>query len=311
MAPGLGSSVTADTRSRSQRSARSHGPTASPATGSGVTTPGSSCPPGWASAPPGTCGSLRPASTSLNAPSWCSGPPEHGGRSSSPSWPVSPASRLSTPWLATSSSVEGADFILAVLVAAGPVCVTYSTRIKEYPVDFLTTCLLIALQPRGPPKTHATSSRVLSRFRRRLSRLGLSRTRNRRSLAGSGYLLASLRRAGCRAASYWRRRPPPPVAPRWRPSSTPTCHPRRHGFGTSKASSSSTRRSTSSSSPSTPPAWNLLLGLFGFVQFDSAGRLLVVVGWVALSAVGVYRNPPMYGPALIVVGGFAASAAHT
>ena len=57
-------------------------------------------------------------------------------------------------------------------------------------------------------------------------------------------------------------------------------------------------------------AWNLLLGLFGFVQLDAAGRLLVVLGSLVLSAVGVYRNQPMYGPALIVVGGFAASAAH-
>ena len=34
---------------------------------------------------------------------------------------------------------------LAVVVYASPTCVTYSTRVKEYPVDFLLSCLLIAL----------------------------------------------------------------------------------------------------------------------------------------------------------------------
>ena len=40
---------------------------------------------------------------------------------------------------------RGAALAVAVVVCTSPICVEYSTRVKEYPFDFLLSCLLLAL----------------------------------------------------------------------------------------------------------------------------------------------------------------------
>lgn len=40
---------------------------------------------------------------------------------------------------------RGAALAVAVVVCTSPICVEYSTRLKEYPFDFLLSCLLLAL----------------------------------------------------------------------------------------------------------------------------------------------------------------------
>ena len=185
---------------------------------------------------------------------------------------------------------RGGGLILAVLVAASPVCVTYSTRVKEYPADFLTACLLIALAERARRRrTHLFSRSVLISVVAFLVSASLGP-----AIVGLWLALGvpGFAPAHSIGASSWRRRPPPRVAPLWGPSSTGTSHRRRHVFwdleGVFIVHTSLDKFFLTLNSS----AWNLLLGLFGFVRFGSAGRLLVVVGWVALSAVGVYRNPP-------------------
>ena len=116
---------------------------------------------------------------------------------------------------------RGGGLILGVLVAASPVCATYSTRVKEYPVDFLTACLLIALAERA-------------RRRRNPPLLALGLTSVVAFLVSASLAPAivalwlalgvSWFRSGSAepARGYWLRRRLPPVAPLWRPSSTPT-----------------------------------------------------------------------------------------
>ena len=203
---------------------------------------------------------------------------------------------------------RGGGLILGVLVAASPVCATYSTRVKEYPVDFLTACLLIALaerarRRRNPPLLALGLTSVAAFFVSASLApaivalwlvLGVSWFRsgalNRRVV-----LAVTATAAGCAVvAAVFYTHLSPQVTHFWDLEGTFIAHTSLDQFFLTVNSS----------------AWNLLLGLFGFVQLDAAGRLLVVLGSLVLSAVGVYRNPPMYGPALIVVGGFAASAAH-
>jgi len=201
---------------------------------------------------------------------------------------------------------RGGGLILAVLVAASPVCATYSTRVKEYSVDFLIACLLIAVAERArrrpnPPLLALVLTSVVA-FLVSASlgpaivalwlALGVSWFRAG-ALDRRVVLAATAAAAGCAVvgAVFYRHLSPTETV-FWNLAGGFIVHTSLGEFFLTLNSS----------------AWNLLLGLFGFAQFDAAGRLLVVVGWVALSAVGVYRNPPMYGPALIVVGGFAASA---
>ena len=205
---------------------------------------------------------------------------------------------------------RGAGLILAVLVAASPVCVTYSTRVKEYPVDFLTACLLIAVaerarrrRKRNPPLLALGLTSVVA-FLVSASlgpaivavwlALGVSRFRSG-TLDRRVALFATATAAGCVAvAAVFYTHISPQLAHFWDIEGGYIVHTSLDQFFFTLNSS----------------AWNFLLGLFGFVQFGSTGRLLVVVGCLALSALGVYRNPPMTGPALIVVGGFVASATH-
>jgi hypothetical protein len=203
---------------------------------------------------------------------------------------------------------RGGGLILGVLVAASPVCATYSTRVKEYPVDFLTACLLIALAERArrrpnPPLLALGLASVAAFFVSASLApaivalwlaLGVSWFRSG-ALDRRVVLAATATAAGCAVvAAVFYTHLSPQVTHFWDLEGTFIAHTSLDKFFLTVNSS----------------AWNLLLGLFGFVQLDAAGRLLVVLGSLVLSAVGVYRNPPMYGPALIVVGGFAASAAH-
>ncbi len=203
---------------------------------------------------------------------------------------------------------RGVGLILGVLVAASPVCATYSTRVKEYPVDFLTACLLIALaerarRRRNPPLlalgltsvvAFLVSASLAPAIVALWLALGVSWFRSG-ALDRRVILAATATAAGCAVvAAVFYTHLSPQVTHFWDLEGTFIAHTSLDSFFLTVNSS----------------AWNLLLGLFGFVQLDAAGRLLVVLGSLVLSAVGVYRNQPMYGPALIVVGGFAASAAH-
>jgi hypothetical protein len=203
---------------------------------------------------------------------------------------------------------RGAALIVAVLVAASPVCATYSTRVKEFPVDFLTSCLLIAVAERARrnPNPPLLALGVASVFAFLVSAslgpaiialwLALGFGWFRSGVLGRRVVLAgATTAAGCAVvAAFFYTHISPQDTHFWELEGGFIAHSSLGQFFPAVNSS----------------AWTLLQGLFGFVQLDSAGRVLVVGGWVVLSAVGVYRNPPMYGPALMVVAGFAASAAH-
>ncbi len=203
---------------------------------------------------------------------------------------------------------RGAALIVAVLVAASPVCATYSTRVKEFPVDFLMSCLLIAVAERARRKPHppllALGFTSVFAFLVTASLgpaivalwLALGFSCFRSGVLGRRVVLAAAATgAGCAlVAAVFYTHISPQDTHFWDIEGVFIVHSSFDNFFLTLNSS----------------AWNLLQGLFGFVQLDSAGRVLVVVGWVGLSAAGVYRNPPMYGPALMVVAGFAASAAH-
>lgn len=203
---------------------------------------------------------------------------------------------------------RGAALIVAVLVAVSPVCATYSTRVKEFPVDFLMSCLLIAVAERARRKPSAPllALGLSSVFAFLVSAslgpaivalwLALGFSWFRAGVLGRRVVLAgAATAAGCAVvAAVFYTHISPQDAHFWDIEGVFIVHSSLDKFFLSVHSS----------------AWNLLQGLFGFAQLDSAGRVLIVVGWVVLSVVGLYRNPPMYGPALMVVAGFTASAAH-
>ena len=105
--------------------------------------PGPPCRRGWASARRGTCGSPHPRSTSWSDPSSASTPGSPGGPRSHRSSPASRPSRPSTSWRGTSGFGRAVGLILALLVCVSPVCVVYSTRLKEYGTVFLMTCAVL------------------------------------------------------------------------------------------------------------------------------------------------------------------------
>jgi hypothetical protein len=201
---------------------------------------------------------------------------------------------------------------LAVVVCASPTCVTYSTRVKEYPVDLLLSCLLIALAEaarRRPAREPLLAFAVAS-----VGAFVVS--------ASVGVLVVALWAALVVAAV--RHRPAP-----WRVlvvgvATAAVCgivaavfyahlSPTLTRFWTTNGAfieHSSLHRFASSSIDS---AFRLIADLlWASTQAPSlsAFGLLIVVVWAGLSLIALRRDPAMLGPALAVLVAFVASAAQ-
>ncbi|HEY1827944.1 MAG TPA: glycosyltransferase family 39 protein, partial [Acidimicrobiales bacterium] len=200
----------------------------------------------------------------------------------------------------------------AALVCASPICVTYSTRVKEYPVDFLLTCALLATfeaarRSAGGRRHLAWCAAVsVAAFLFSASTaiviiagwsvLGVcvlqDRSRHaRKTFAGLGAAGA----AGCAViAAVFYLQISPKLKLFWLENS---------GF--------MTRHPLSQFASSLEhTAWTLLSGLFGFGDFGSMARLAIIVVWLLLSAVGLSRDRALLVAGVAVLLAFAADLAQ-
>jgi hypothetical protein len=200
--------------------------------------------------------------------------------------------------------------VAALLVSVSPVCVAYATRIKEYPVDFLLVCALLALAEavrRRPAPT-------------RVAALALCSVAAFTVSASEGAAVAALWLALLVLTVRARPYPWPVLAGAAATaaastlvasvfyshlSSGPTTYWVIHG-GFIEHHSFGEVVSTANTS-----TWNLLNGLFGLPTFGAGWRLVVVLAWLTLSVFALVRRPSvLLGPALVVAAAFGASAVH-
>ena len=199
---------------------------------------------------------------------------------------------------------------LAVVVCASPTCVTYSTRVKEYPVDFLLSCLLIALaetarrRPAREPLfafaaasvgAFVVSASVGVLVVALWAALTVAAVRDRPALwrvLVAGVATASV--CGGVAAVFYAHLSPT-LTKFWTTNGAFIEHSSLHRFASS----------------SIDTAFRLLADLlWASTQAPavSAFGLLIVVVWAGLSLIALRRDPAMLGPALAVLVAFVASA---
>lgn len=197
----------------------------------------------------------------------------------------------------------------AAAVSLSPMCVVYSTRVKEYEADLLVTCLLLALgeaarRRPGPRRVGllAVASVVafllsasvapvivgawiaVAVFTRRRAPRGWPR-----HVTGAAAATA----VGCAlVALAFYAHPSPAVVRFW---------------GDAFLSRSSPDAFFSSLGSST---WHLFSSAAGLGSLSPAARALLLVAWFALMVVGLSRNAAMVAPAVAVAVAYVASAAH-
>ena len=197
----------------------------------------------------------------------------------------------------------------AAAVSLSPMCVTYSTRVKEYEADLLLTCLILALAEavrRRPGPRHVRRLAVASVVAFLLSasvapiivgawiavvvliRPGAPKDWPRHVLGA-----AAATAAGCAlVALAFYAHPSPAVVRFW-------------GDAFLSWRSAAAFFSTLGSS-----TWHLLSSLAGLGSLSPAVRALLLAAWIALMVIGLYRNVAMVSPALAVAVAYVASAAH-
>jgi hypothetical protein len=202
---------------------------------------------------------------------------------------------------------QRAALSLAVLVCVSPTCVIYSTRVKEYTVDFLLTCLLLALAEAARRRSgrrqlialglasvfaffvSATVAPViiglwlvLGFFARRDSRVF-------RLVAMTGAAAA----AGCAAvAGVFYHHISPVLASSFNGYYIVHTSPRVFVLSLYDT------------------LWNVFSGFFGLSISTPAEHVVITVALLALAAAGTYRKASMLGPALVVAVALGLCAAH-
>lgn len=202
-----------------------------------------------------------------------------------------------------------AALLMAVVVCTSPVCVVYSTRIKEYPADFLLSCLLLALAEAarrrpdvGPLVWLALASAVgflisssvgvvVAGVWVALALLNLRDGAALRRVLAIGAVTALV--CGSLVVLFYS-------------NFSPTLHQYWTDYFIKYSSLNTFARTIVHS------AKNLLVpNLFGLPSsLASALALCVVLLCAALSVVALLRNRAMLGPALVVLAAFGASVAH-
>ncbi len=197
---------------------------------------------------------------------------------------------------------------LAVVVCTSPICVEWSTAVKEFPFDFLLSCLLIALAEaarrrpeRRPLVAFAAASAaafvvsaslgvvVVALWAALVALTVRDRPALRRTLA-AGAATAAV--CGAVVVVFYARLSPN-LTRYW------------NGYYIRHSSA----RAVASSLAHT--AKNLVVPhLLGLPSSPSALGILVVVVWAGLSLVALFSDRAMLGPALAVVAAFVASAAQ-
>jgi hypothetical protein len=216
-----------------------------------------------------------------------------------------PAAYFLVRWFRLSRT---AGLFVAAFIAVAPACVVYSTRVKEYELDILLACLVLALGEwarRNPGRRQLAAVALASVAAFFCSAslapvvagvwlaLALFAWREgpgspRRCAAAAGAAAA----AGCGViALLFYTHISPTTRLLWPGAFI------RHG---SPAAFFSSLESTS---------WNLLQFPFGFGQFSLPVRVVLVMAWLAVMAAGLYRNRAMVAPALVLAAAYLASAA--
>ena len=202
-----------------------------------------------------------------------------------------------------------AGLVTAGVVSVSPICVTYSTRIKEYEADFLLTCLILILAEtarRNPGRRSFGSLAIASVVAFGCSAslgpvllgawlallLVVSRSpgwRWSRWAIGAGAIAA----IGCSVVALTFYAHPSPALKRFWSSS----------FLNDSAPGNLASSLVSSS-------WRLVAQMFGISSYDQGLRLCVVLAGVALIALGIKRTAEMLAPAAAVATAYVASALH-
>ena len=199
----------------------------------------------------------------------------------------------------------------ALVVSLSPICVTYSTRVKEYQADFLLTCLVLAtaeaVRRRAEQRTVAglVAAAVLA-FLCSASLapvivgawvavlVGAPRDPGHRWRPPLGLLMAAAATAvGCfLVALAFYAHPSPALTDFWR------AYFLQHGSLRALVDSLGTT------------SWQLVAQLVAGLPSSGPLRAVIVLLWLVLSVAGSYRNASMLAPALAVAAAFVASAAH-
>ncbi|HEY1831577.1 MAG TPA: glycosyltransferase family 39 protein [Acidimicrobiales bacterium] len=197
----------------------------------------------------------------------------------------------------------------ALFVCVSPVCITYSTRIKEYSLDLLLTCLLLvvveqARRTGGRRQIAICAAVSVAAFLLSASTavvivgawlaLGLLGLRDR-STRGTLVPLGAIATAGCAVvAVIFYGHISPALNRFWSENS---------GF-IQRGSASQFVTSLHHT------AWSLLSGTFDLPGFSTAEEVLIIAVWLALSSVSLYRNRILLAPGLVVLVAVIGSAAH-
>ncbi len=199
--------------------------------------------------------------------------------------------------------------VAAVLVCVSPVCVVYSTRVKEYPFDFLLTCALLmaaeharrtwggrqfatcAAVSVGAFLVSASTAVVIVGAWLALGLLSLGDQSRRKVAVRLGVAAA----AGSEVvALVFYGHISPALNRFWTENS---------GFIVRSSPSQFVNSLFHT-------GWNLLSGLFGFAALPAAYEVLIIVAWLALALVGIYRDRALAIPGLVVLLAFVGSAVH-
>ena len=196
---------------------------------------------------------------------------------------------------------------LALVVCVSPVCVTYSTHLKEYGTVFLMTCAVLWVAEtarRRPDRVRFVKLTTVSVVAFVVSAsmvpviagvwiaAWVSAARERRF--GRNEVVSAVVVAGACGivAAVFYRRISPSLSKFWAGSFI--SHDSVAAFGRSLNSG----------------LWGLYLNLLNLPALTGAVQVLVLLVLVGLSAIGASRNAAMLGPACIVVLAVCASAAH-
>ena len=197
--------------------------------------------------------------------------------------------------------------ILALLVCVSPVCIVYSTRLKEYGTVFLMTCAVLWVAEtarRRPARARLVQLAIASVLAFVVSAsmgpvvagvwiaLILSAAWERR-LRRDEVVIAAVVAGGCGiVAAIFYRRISPSLSKFW--ANDYISH------GSVAAFVRSLRGGL----------WGVYLNLLHLPALTGSGQLLLLLVLLGLSVLGVARNPAMLGPACIAVVAVCASAAH-
>ncbi len=199
----------------------------------------------------------------------------------------------------------------AVVVSLSPICVTYSTRVKEYQADFLLTCLVLAVAEtvRRRAEQRAVAALVAASLLAFLCSasvapaivgawvavlLGAPRDPGHRWRPPPRLLVAAVATAaGCfLVVLAFYLHPSPSLTRFWQANFVQLGSLR--GFVDSLWTTS----------------WQLVAQLVAELPPAVPLRAVIVLLWLVVSVAGLYRNASMLAPALAVVAAFVASAAH-